>query len=646
MTYIIGKRDQSVPYRIETLSETGMPPAIKEGEEIEPAYALQLLPLMPMDLNAIRDKKILLVTFGTNRVPGSTYYLDVERDKWERGEQPEGACVAICCYTAGRVITTPRYLQAAIELHELGQSLGRNVVMLIHGRSVLPYFRSHTLAQAVLSTCSRQYGSLLLYQEDLTEVETRGQGVRNWQQVMQQIEEWDHQEERLSSSQPLFQEIPLMTKIGHKGLGEGWLPYDFPYKGKGVYIGMITTEDENYDDPELQNADGSCRIVTLWEQIKGRKGVYKKAPYQKGKEGEAQDAQLLKLMGGTHQGLAREAEFIVAKIHQAPTRLCEQYGAPLQAVKVSDVKIAIEKLSRLAAGKPLILLLTYSCFQSIHLTYQDWLERFAAKKGHLVVIPAGDEADKNKHYICCQKETQKESLKLPLSHPLKRVVGRAVVKEGRFFDLSLQGPDGSIVSLVCPGKFVLGRSEVETEGSALNPQTGNEEIRWQVYGMMEGVWLLTASKMQSNLGVVEISLECEEAEAFSACKQATCKGTLIPLKGEAMIQTGCFREKDQVLYGFSGRGEATHLPTLVVGDSLMLGQMESTLEAACLTAATAACLYEKLTDGQKDNRLYPAQLKQTLCLALERLPDFDYPQEGQGYGILSQKVIACLLGKE
>ena len=173
---------------------------------------------------------------------------------------------------------------------------------------------------------------------------------------------------------PLVAQIP-MQKSNNLYINENtYVTNAFKYRGEGVYIGIVSVEGVDWEEPLLRTSQGKTRISCIWEQEQADKGIYYTAATintaleaEKILSDSRSEATFLLGLAGGKQGYyeapASKAEFLVAKIKPATRNVQQLYGGephPLVAL-VPDVLIGAYKLMELAKlnQKPLVLYLPY-----------------------------------------------------------------------------------------------------------------------------------------------------------------------------------------------------------------------------------------------------------------------------------------------
>jgi len=408
------------------------------------------------------------------------------------------------------------------------------------------------------------------------------------------------------------------------------------YSGQKTWIGVLTQEHGHYQKASLLDEKNKMRVVGIWEQDQEAAGHYITGNDLMKVKGENTSLDhLLDLIGGKEMGLATSTQFVIGKMKKASSNE--------EGIRWENLKEAAEKLMRLAQANKrfLILIIPYGGYLLPCTGYKEWLKNFAKGPGRLVIIPAGDRGDK-RHSLCLEGEAINWPINLVIKKPAT-IVGQIMLRYCEIGDFYLISPKGEKILLSKSKEQTL--SEVKLYVEEKNEEeTGEKPVYWTMENLEKGKWQLQMVIADKGLASGTMILQTPVKNAVWIC-EAKGKGTLMQADQRGIVSVGCFCDKEQILYGYSGRGDEAHWPTLVISDAFLdLGRWESTLSATGFFAGLVACLIEK---WQKEERVISeAVLKKCLLWELMRIPDKKYPDSGQGYGILNVDSMTRLLGEE
>ncbi len=225
-------------------------------------------------------------------------------------------------------------------------------------------------------------------------------------------------------------------------------PEDLRYTGKGVYIGVIATDDVDYTNLALRTRDGTTRIACIWEQTLADQGIYYQAEQINAALASPNPGELIRLpvdesmstamlavAGGWsieagYRGIAPEAELLVAKIRPVSEHMQRIYGGmpnPKAAI-MQDAVIGMQKLINLAQnqGRPIVLLMPFNGNIDSHdgsLIIQEMVSLIARRPNVTLIVPTGEEADKQHHYSIEGEQEGQRTINLRVEQPGQNVVG-------------------------------------------------------------------------------------------------------------------------------------------------------------------------------------------------------------------------------
>ena len=595
----------------------------------------------------IKDKPVMLAYFGgaDDKQQLAHYLYRVNSGKWERQQLMDTPSLIVKCETEA-TFPASDYLRTIATLHELANALQRKLVIWGNVQSVLPYYRRNTLTAEIVNGYMKRYKSLYLLPSTFEErAEKREHGIASfWQtrQLENMMSKWLGEWQKASDigqknrGNLLVDQDQLMVPVSMLQEEQPIKKIDHFYTGEQTWVGILTEDHGHYQKASLLDKAHKMRLVGVWEQDDGKKGNYITGSQLTKVQGENESLDhLLELVGGKEMGLATSAQFIVGKIKKAEH--------DKEGVRWEDLKETAEKLMRLAEENKrfLILIIPYEGYLIPCSGYKEWLEELAKKKGCLVVVPAGDRGDKGQT-LCFQGEAMKAPISLRIKKPTT-VVGELMLRHCELGNFYLISPKGEKRLLTRTGKQTRGELILWSEEKA-ERETGENVLCLTMENIEKGKWQLQMTIGDKGLGSGKLILQTPAKNALWLCG-GNGEGTLNQADQKGMVSVGCFSEEEQLLYGYSGRGEQGEHPTFVVSDRfLKSGRWESTLSAAGFTAGMLACLVSK---WQQEGRVISeGLLKRSLLWELMRMQKANYPDSGQGYGILTVNGVTRLLGKE
>ena len=437
-----------------------------------------------------------------------------------------------------------------------------------------------------------------------------------------------------------------------------------PYKGKGVYIGIVTTENIDWADSYLMDERKHTRVQCIWEQQEEEQGIYYignklNEVFRNGKylphinQGAA--TKWLALAGGKekeYEALGCEAEFLVAQIKTAPKKMQQFYTSTMNPsiVLVSDILIGARKLIELAKinKKPLVLYLPYHYLWAGTLgnnRYDNLLNQLSYERGVTLIVPAGEEADQGHCQVVKGSGPQEVLIKAVKGEEI--LAGMIFSQGAENFKAKLMpmGRESESISLEKKGRYGILGGFIETTGLEWEEMSGQTTLKFRIFASPQQDWRLILESQGSKAIHLTVNL-LEGKDGSSPTLSPSCAMDTInpaPYKWSA-IGVGSFDVENLVVSSSSGRTSEkllAYLECVAEGRTYFKENkenqdilLEGTGVAASRIAGAIATLYSKwYAEKQKDLPNTP-MMKKWLEHQLKELPGQQYPNLSQGKGIL------------
>ncbi len=299
--------------------------------------------------------------------------------------------------------------------------------------------------------------------------------------------------------------------------------------GRDVIIGFIDTGIE-YTHPAFVNADGTTRILSIWDQTirEGRppEGIYYGSEYLQQEINEALQAEdplsivpstdinghgtfLAGIAAGNideendFTGMAPLAEIAVVKLKEAKQHLKEYFCIQPEAIAYgeNDIMMACRYLQNVAIKeqKPLAICIglgTNCGNHSGNLTISRYLNVVATFPGVAVVAAAGNEGNRGHHYESGLIERgDYEEAEFRVGEGENGVYMELWAEEPNLFSIGLISPLGSFTEKIpvwytsaSPITFPLERSQLFVSYSLVENNTGSEAIIIRIKNPTPGIW--------------------------------------------------------------------------------------------------------------------------------------------------------------
>ena len=455
------------------------------------------------------------------------------------------------------------------------------------------------------------------------------------------------------------------------------------YKGKGVYIGLITTDDVDYTNEVLRYQNGTTRIAYIWQQIRANDGVrYFKDQIDSAlnnpdpgsvislPEGDSMSTMMLGIAGGEsarngYRGIATESEFIIAKIKPASEALQRIYGGmPSQyGVLLQNVMVAVVELANFARERemPLVLCVPFNTNIDPHdgsLILYDILQLIARRAGVSIIVPVGEEANKQHHYSVGAAEQSLSTVAIRVGMPNQNVVGVMYQRVGPFLSALLSPPrniSSTQIDLKNSGITQTLSGTVYSNGEVSDFLNGQRRILFRLENPEVGEWVLentfqTNQSIDYSLWISQQELNpyitLSPSDAFTTLGSSACLNNVMGV--------GAFAEEQRVVLASSGRGytrDQKIQPLLVTNGSQIIApcrrgewvSISGTLPAASIMAGVAATVYSKLIDEGRFPLPNTLGITNIILSVIQQFEGISYPNPSMGYGFFNLNQLNTLL---
>ncbi len=455
------------------------------------------------------------------------------------------------------------------------------------------------------------------------------------------------------------------------------MPRDSDYSGKGVYIAIVSESGVDYRLENLRNPDGTTRIAGIWYQTSGNQGAFftqdeinKALQSEKPEEivpidtSSNENTMLLNIIGGKgarYEGVATQAEFLVAKVNSAPKPLQRIYGGmPNEKnILMADLMVAIWQLQRFAKAQkhPTIFYVPYYTNIDGHdglSFYNTLLNCVAIKEGHAVIAPTGEEGDKRHHQTLYDETTQEPVVNLQCEKDGQNIVGCLMRRYLTNWQVVLTAPSGKSTMINNAGKYLIDQSIIYSQGETLNYYSGAKELWFRISNMEAGGWILEVKGENNDRNPVDLWISGEGSNSFVRLLTQNPYATIGSVGNIwAVTCIGGYNLEQLTTLKSSGRGYTigdSIKPTLVSGGSIVtmnekneMIQIVGTEVSASMVAGMAATIFEKWEVERGHPLLNGILLNSMLLEYMKRPADIPFPNPNQGYGILEASMFNKIL---
>ena len=466
--------------------------------------------------------------------------------------------------------------------------------------------------------------------------------------------------------------------------------HDYPYgalRGDGVLVGFVDTGID-YTNIYFQNADGTSRIVSIWDQTIpgnppeefGYGSIYSQDQLNEAlrnanpfsvvptRDTNGHGTFLAGVAAGNDQsgnntfvGGAPDADIVMVKLRPASQRIRETFlvSEEVEAYQTNDILTGIQYILNLAnqRNQPVVICLGLGENFGAHNgsnSIERYLEDVGITNGVMVVVAAGNEGNSAHHYRGEIVSGQNQEVEINVGENEQGFVMSLWGNISSQLYVSFRSPLGQVVERIPilnqqnqTYRFNLERTVLDVTYLYTDPFTGAEQIAMRLTLPTPGIWTITVSAENAIEGVFHIWLPRRDfiSESTYFLQPDPAYTVQIPATGQNVITVGAYDANDDGVYIASGRGPNTDgmtKPDLIapgvnvqgprVGEGLTT--YTGTSVAAAITASAAALLLEWAIINGNLVDMNTRIARGILIKGARRLSNNQYPNNIEGYGRL------------
>ena len=458
----------------------------------------------------------------------------------------------------------------------------------------------------------------------------------------------------------------------------------FPLLGKGVLIGIVDSGID-YENPDFRNADGTTRILALWDQTiqngKPPEGYHIGTEFTSEQINEALRMEVREeryrivpsrdtsghgtavagiaagngrgSKNGKYRGAAPEAGLLIVKMGGAG-----ETGFPRTTQLMRGVDYIVRKAEELK--KPVAINISFGNTYGGH-DGTTLLERYIDDVSNIwksvFCIGTGNEAASAGHTSGRIISEGEETIQLAIQSRQSSISIQIWKEYTDQIEISIINPSGvrvgPVPEILGPHRFRIGQTEILLYYGEPSPYSISQEIYIDLLPvesyLTEGIWRIVLSAGKIVTGQYEMWLPSDNVlnrgTGFLFPTDATT--LTIPSSASRAISVGAYDARTFAYADFSGRG-FTRLTNMVKPDLVAPGvevmtttvgggyaAFTGTSFATPFVTGSAALLMEWGIVRGNDPYLYGEKVKAYLRRGAKKVPGFDeYPNEEVGYGAL------------
>ncbi|WP_069999377.1 hypothetical protein [Cellulosilyticum sp. I15G10I2] len=482
---------------------------------------------------------------------------------------------------------------------------------------------------------------------------------------------------------PIVSHAPCEREEGYPLTPYSLIAEELKYKGRDVYIGLITTDDVDYTNEVLRDQNGGTRIAYIWQQVSASEGMkYFKEQIDRAlnspspgelipiPENDSISTMMLGIAGGkslgeTYRGVATEAEFIVAKVKPASEAVQRIYGGmpSRYGVILQDAMIGVLELADFARerNRPLVLCLPFNTNIDPHdgsLILYEILALVARRAGITLIIPTGDEADKQHHYSTQRAGGSLSPLTLNVARANQNVIGVIYQRISSIVTAYLYPPSNIAtgpIDLKQAGVTSVLEATVYSNGEEIDFLNGARRLLFRIESPQIGQWRLAGALGSEELSQINLWISQQELNPHITLRPSD---TFTTLGSSACINNamvvGGYDQRTGVMLSSSGRGytwDERVRPLLVTGSSRITApcrhgewvSVTGTLPAVSIMAGVTATIYSKLMEEGRVPLPNTLGINNILLGVIRQSYGVSYPNPSEGYGVFDLSILNSLL---
>ncbi len=459
-------------------------------------------------------------------------------------------------------------------------------------------------------------------------------------------------------------------------------------RGQGVLLGILDTVID-YTNPIFQNADGTTRIVSIWDQtIKSssppegflygteylreqiNQALQSETPFDivPSKDENGHGTMVAGIAGGNEipesdfYGIAMQAEFVVVKMKTAKEYFKKFILVPEDAVvfQENDFSFALEYLVDVATrlSKPLVICIAVNSSEGPRDgrgTLNTYLSLLAATPGIACILPAGNEGNAKRHFFGTPDNTTKsQTVELNVGENPSDFSMQLWGNRPNLYSVDIISPSGEYVPKLTTRtsdfqeiRFIFEKTVIYLDYQLMESQSSDPFIMFRFKDPAPGIWKFNVNESGDIKLGFHIWLPMQEfiSDNIYFIHPDPYTTVLGLSTNPVSIIATTYNYADNSLYleasrGYTRTGDIS--PQIaapgvnVIGPTLdhtFTGFTGTSVAAAYMTGIAAMLLEWGIVKGNLPD-ISTVEMKILLERGARRDPGNEYPNREWGYGIL------------
>jgi subtilisin family serine protease len=463
---------------------------------------------------------------------------------------------------------------------------------------------------------------------------------------------------------------------------------EYNLRGQGVLIALLDTGID-YTNPIFRYADGSTRIVAIWDQtiqsgfppknfLYGTEytkqqinlALQSENPYEivPTRDEIGHGTMVAGIAGGkeipqsSFYGVAPDAEFIVVKLKPAKRYLKRFFCIPEDAIayQENDVAFALNYILNALTvySKPLAICLAINTSEGSHDgrgTFNDYLSFLATIPGIALVTGAGNEGNARRHYHgVVDHKIGFDTVLMSVGDKEKNFTMQLWGDIPSIFSVDILSPSGDYISNITPVMndfreitFANQKSILYLDYQLVESQSGIQLIFFRFINPIPGIWQIIVN-MKSDLNLdfhIWLPMKGFISDNTYFIRPDPYTTVLSLATVNTTISTTAYNDEDDSLYihaskGYSRDGNIT--PNIAAPGVNVIGPTTdhsfaefsgTSVSAAHMTGVATMLLEWGIVQGNSTN-MSSVDIKNLVDAGARRNLSMSYPNQDWGYGIL------------
>ena len=458
--------------------------------------------------------------------------------------------------------------------------------------------------------------------------------------------------------------------------------------GEGVVIGFVDT-GIRYEEEVFRNADGSTRILGIWDQTiqdgEPPEGILYGTEYTREMIDQALQSDdprgivpsydenghgtaLASVAAGsvlgsglTFLGAAPDADIVMVKLRQAKPHLKEFFLVPeeVEAYSESDILVAIKYLESYAISVSRALIICFGLGTNMgdhegHSPLAVYLNQIAVRRSRVVVAAGGNEGSSAHHYVGMSEEGLRQTTDNVEIRVDQGEIGFTAELWGNISAnhiISIKAPGGEVTPQVdfrnrnsLTFDFIYENTQVQIDHVLVEQNSGEELIFFRFVAPTPGVWTIQVIITDNRRGESDFHVWLPLTQFLQGETYFLRPSPYItltePSNAREVITTTVYDTDTGSFWAPSGRGytrQGQIKPELCapgVNIDTILGVRTGSALSAAFVAGAAALFMQWAVEERNRPWVESRELKSYLIRGAYRAQDGTYPNRETGYGAL------------